>query len=124
MRVSDWSSDVCASDLQAGAVFALGELMVGRGHRAPPTAGRPTKASSACAASRKRGRVGRKQRPETWRQPATPGCCIARRQCPRRYTAHANASEASEESGKHPQIASPPTAGEGSQEKPNKTRNE
>src|SRR3546814_6771599 len=86
MRISDWSSDVCSSDLrqhreagrdqeiqqphrddrpnrypridarvggapvgrrgeQAGAVFALGELMVGRGHRAPPTAGRPTKAS-------------------------------------------------------------------------------
>src|SRR3546814_6779491 len=48
MRISDWSSDVCSSDLFHSAIEAQNDLeLLGRGHGQDPTSASPGKATRA-----------------------------------------------------------------------------
>src|SRR3546814_8939044 len=46
MRISDWSSDVCSSDLSGGAQAAAPGAVAGKGAAPSPTAVKPPAASS------------------------------------------------------------------------------
>src|SRR3546814_6016595 len=66
MRISDWSSDVCSSDLNAVAERLPAHFAHDSGHR--QTAGQPGEAEWAC----KFGRIGRRGRSRRSQTPAMP----------------------------------------------------
>src|SRR3546814_5393938 len=63
MRISDWSSDVCSSDLSCANERVLGEHPLVRAKRWPPSQGRPPARCLQCRCGR--GSSGHQQRHAT-----------------------------------------------------------